>query len=126
MIDLSLVENLTHFYIQSAETNLELLDMRTGNSLSGLSIDFSKLKEVTDWSGLTVRIKSDMYLRHDENTWRNGIYYLWQNGATIEVYDKDDRTVRLGSVPSYKSNPDALPAEGSYVKGKNWHWTDPE
>ena len=80
---------------------------------------------MTTPSALTIRVCSDWYLNHPvHNAWLNGVYAAWKKGATVTVYDKDNYESLLGTVPSYASNPSALPEGDAYVQGTNWHWSD--
>ncbi len=124
-IDCSRMSNLTHLEISPSAPALGLLDLRTRNNLEAQYLNLTQIAAVTTPASLTIRVCSDWYLNHPvHDAWLNGVYAAWKNGATVQVYDKDNYESLLGTVPSYETNPSALPEGDAYEKGKNWHWSD--
>lgn len=71
-----------------------------------------------------IKIDSYYLIRHYvPNAWER-IYDAWKAGATIEVYSCIDIDRKLGTVPAYAEDPDALsPTTWDFIEGEDFGYT---
>lgn len=97
-IDVSRSKYITNLQLSSNVPSLKLLDARYqpgGFDMKRAGyIDFRGLQSVSDYSQLTIRIVKSFFdeglagtLQDQDRAWTNGIYYAFDHGATVEVYE---------------------------------------
>lgn len=71
-----------------------------------------------------IKIDSYYLIRHYvPNAWER-IYDAWKAGATIEVYSCIEIDEKLGTVPAYADDPDALsPTSWDFIEGEDFGYT---
>lgn len=107
-IDVSKSKYITNLQLNSNVPALKLLDIRYrpgGFDMKRAGyIDLRGLQSVSDYSQLTIRILKSYFdegaagtLQDQDRAWTGGIYYAYDHGATVEVYDDNDIDSKLNT-----------------------------
>ena len=97
-IDISRSKYVTNLQFNTNVPALKLLDIRYQSGGFDMKragyIDLRGLQSVSDYSQLTIRILQSFFdegmagtLQDQDRAWTNGVYYAYDHGATVEVYE---------------------------------------
>lgn len=129
-MDISKSSMVTQLMMQYGDGALKLVDLRYPSSSYKLSIsgnlDLKALASVTNPTGLTIRLNSDLFTHRNaatnEGAWTKGIYAAWTKGATVELYEYGGNARKIGTVPAYSEDPNALSPDNSTEKDAQGNW----